>query len=67
MTEQEASLIIRQHMALADEGIGPAPIDFNGERVTPTEDDNRILDEAVRIAGHLFAEWRLQECGLVPD
>lgn len=67
MTEQEASLIIRQHIALTDEGIGPAPIYVGDERVTPVEDDNRVLDEAVRVAGHLFEEWRLKDCGLVPD
>lgn len=53
-----ASLIIRQHMALIDEGIGPK---------YPGEHDARVLAEAVRLAGHRFAESDLYEHGLVEE
>lgn len=41
-----ASLLIRQHMALIEEGIGPA----DGQ----PEQDMAILRQAVGVAGHLF-------------
>lgn len=68
MTEQEASLIIRMELALVDEGIGPKSLSINGKYVDPVEDDQRVLQEAVRVAGHLFDEhWDLWDAGLVPD
>ncbi|GAB2331730.1 hypothetical protein [Streptomyces variabilis] len=64
MTEREASLIIRMHLALLDEGIGPRPPTGKG---TP-EDDTAVLAEAVRVAGHLFDEhWDLWESRLISD
>ncbi|MEU0950474.1 hypothetical protein ABZ379_48825 [Streptomyces canus] len=66
MTEQEASLIIRMHLALSDEGIGPKRSTSNGSSVTP-ETDAAILAEAVRVAGHLFdPHFDLWDSGLVP-
>lgn len=68
MTEQEASLIIRMEMALADEGIGPKHLVVDGKYVMPDEDDKAVLSEAVRVAGHLFDEhYDLWDIGLVPD
>lgn len=68
MTEQEASLIIRMEMALADEGIGPKHLVVDGAYVMPHEADKEVLNEAVRVAGHLFDEhFDLWDCGLVPD
>lgn len=58
MTEQEASLIIRMELALVDEGIGPK---------RPAPEDREVLEEAVRVAGHLFDEhYELWEANLVP-
>jgi hypothetical protein len=66
VTEQEASLIIRMHLALSDEGIGPKRSTRNGGSVTP-EMDASVLAEAVRVAGHLFdAHFDLWDSGLVP-
>jgi hypothetical protein len=65
MTEPEASLIIRMHLALSDEGIGPKRSTRNGESVPP-EADASVLAEAVRVAGHLFDEhFDLWDSGLV--
>lgn len=59
MTEQEASLIIRMGMALADEGIGAKD---------PAPEDEAVIDTALKVAGHLFDEhYELWETGLVPD
>lgn len=64
MTEREASLIIRMHLALMDEGIGPRPPAGDGT----VEEDAAVLEEAVRVAGHLFDEhWDLWESRLVSD
>lgn len=67
MNEQEASLIIRMHLALTDEGIGPKrPMGSGGP--VPTAGDAAVLAEAVRVAGHLFhGHWELWESGLVSD
>ncbi|MEU9670397.1 hypothetical protein AB0E25_33455 [Streptomyces bobili] len=68
MTEQEASLIIRQNLALADEGIGPRRAVVDGEYVDQSEADSKVLDEAVRVAGHLFDEhYDLWDAGMVPN
>jgi hypothetical protein len=67
MTEPEASLIIRMHLALTDEGIGPKhPTETGGS--DPAAEDSAVLAEAVRVAGHLFhPHWELWESGLVSD
>lgn len=68
MTEQEASLIIRMELALAEEGIGPKQLVVDGERIDQSDDDRRVLEEAVRVAGHLFDEhYDLWDAGLVTD
>ena len=68
MTEQEASLIIRMYLALADEGIGPKRMSRDGERVDTSQEDDTVFDEAVRVGGHLFDEhFDLWDSGLVPD
>lgn len=57
MTEQEASLIIRMDMALAEEGIGVR---------NPAPEDTAVYETALRVAGHLFDEhYELWENGLV--
>lgn len=66
MTEQEASLIIRMELALTDEGIGPKQLVVDGERVDRSDEDRRVLEEAVRVAGHLFDEhYDLWDAGLI--
>jgi hypothetical protein len=68
MTEQEASLIIRMELALADEGISARRPVVDGEYVDQSDADRAVLDEAVRVAGHLFDEhYDLWEAGLVPS
>lgn len=68
MTEQEASLIIRMELALTDEGIGARRPVVDGEYVDQREADRAVLDEAVRVAGHLFDEcYDLWDAGLIPD
>jgi hypothetical protein len=58
MTEQEASLIIRMEMALADEGIGAK---------NPSPEDSIVIATALKVAGHLFDEhYDLWEAGLIP-
>lgn len=64
MTEPEASLIIRQHIALVEEGISAWPLRVDGQRVTPDSDDE-VLREAVRVGGHLFREDELRDHWLV--
>jgi hypothetical protein len=67
VTEPEASLIIRMHLALTDEGIGPKRRAFSGDPVDPAVDE-AVLAEAVRVAGHLFDEHLdLWDSGLIPD
>lgn len=67
MTEQEASLIIRMELALADEGISARRPVVDGEHVDQPEADRAVLEEAVRVAGHLFDEhYDLWDAGLVP-
>src|SRR5918993_4987450 len=53
-----ASLILRQHMALIDEGRGPRDPDIN---------DVKVLAEAVHIAGHLYTTAQLHEFRLVDE
>ena len=68
MTEQEASLIIRMELALTDEGISARRPVVDGEYVDQSDADRAVLEEAVRVAGHLFDEHHdLWEAGLVPD
>lgn len=68
MTEQEASLIIRMELALTYEGIGPKQLYVDGKYVDPVEEDRRVLQEAVRVAGHLFDEhYDLWDADLVTD
>jgi hypothetical protein len=58
MTEQEASLIIRMEMALADEGISAK---------NPAPEDAIVIATALKVAGHLFDEhYDLWEAGLIP-
>lgn len=58
MTEQEASLIIRMEMALAEEGISAKD---------PAPEDATVIATALKVAGHLFDEhYDLWEAGLVP-
>lgn len=67
MTEPEASLIIRMHLALTDEGIAPKRRATGGVPVDPAV-DSAVLAEAVRVAGHLFDEhFDLWDSGLVSD
>lgn len=51
-----ASLLIRQEMALTDEGIGPSG---------PLPADRAVLDWAVKTAGHLFDSHRLWDYDLL--
>jgi hypothetical protein len=67
MNEQTASLIIRQNIALGDEGIGPARREVDGQWADDSAADNLVIAEAVRVAGHLFSEYQLVESGLISD
>ena len=69
MDEDTASWIIRAHMALSDKGIGPARQwdgETNGAQPVDTpETDRRVIEQAVKVAGHLFDGYLLQEAGLL--
>jgi hypothetical protein len=64
-----ASLIIRMELALRDEGIGPKVL-WDGDTseaqpIDTTQSDRAVLDQAVKVAGHLFNEYELQDAGLM--
>ena len=70
MDEQTASLIIRMELALCDEGIGPHDLAYvtsatGAEAMNTPEDDRAVLKQAVKVAGHLFTDYALQEAGLL--
>jgi hypothetical protein len=53
-----ASLILRQHMRLIDEGVGPRD---------PQPHDAAVLAEAVRRAGHMYTTAQLHDFRLVDE
>lgn len=50
-----ASLLIRQHLRLIDEGVGPRD---------PHPSDRDVLADAVAVAGHLFPHAELCDANL---
>jgi hypothetical protein len=52
MDEDEAYLILRQAMALTDEGITAKD---------PLDTDAALIRQAVQVAGHRLNQWELQE------
>lgn len=70
MDVRTASLIIRMELALTDEGIGARDLRhvtsvISGEVEDTSEDDRAVLDQAVRVAGHLFLDSVLMDVGLL--
>jgi hypothetical protein len=70
MDVRTASLIIRMELALTDEGIGARDLRHvtslvSGEVEDTSEDDRAVLDQAVRVAGHLFLDSVLMDVGLL--
>ena len=70
MDEQTASLIIRMELALCDEGIPARNLRHVTSLIsdvssTSPEDDRAVLDQAVRVAGHLFLDSVLMDVGLL--
>lgn len=61
MTEQEASLIIRQHIALVEEGISAWRTSDANDQDIASDSDDEVLREAVRVGGHLFREDELRD------
>lgn len=70
MDIQTASLIIRMELALCDEGIGPRDLwqvtsAITAEAVDTKDEDRAVLEQAVKVAGHLFTDYALREARLL--
>lgn len=70
MDERAASWIVRSHLSLTDWGLGPRDLTYStgmtsAEAVDTTADDRAVVEQAVKVAGHLFDDYLLREAGLL--